>query len=609
MKRLLIIQIFSLLSLLSYAQKLSVESFAVKPNDLTARTQARQDGNGVDCALVKVQLASSGAVFSGNVVGEVKYNTSEYWVYMVQGSKRLKIRLEGYLPLEVNFEDYEVKSLESKTVYIMVVSGITTSQSLEAPRIKTGWIILDSEPTGASVFINDEFVGNTPLTNYKQVYGTYSYRVEHPNYHNSTGTIELKTDKLEKKIELKPAFGSIAITSSVAGANVLLDGTATNKTTPCTLAEVPSGQHTITIQKEKYSPKQQKVTVEDGQTAHLSISLDGRFAQVSITSSEGSQIFCNGKKIGTTKHVENMMEGYYDLEARLDHHKSVTKQIQVIAGQAQEITLNPVPIYGSLDITSTPHDADVTIDGKLYGKTPLTIEQLLEGKHKVIISKRNFVSYNKDVIVHEKEVINVSVKLQDGLVIIVEQNESLATKLNSISENSDVLIIQGHLNAEDWKELGQFCKKRKVKSISFKDYGGSPIINNGTFSGCSELSSITIPNGVTEIKDHAFADCTGLTSITIPNSVTIIGNVFSDCTGLSSIIVERGNTTYDSRDNCNAIIRTKNNMVIAGCKTTVIPNSVTSIGSYAFQGCTGLTSIAIPNSVTEINQGAFQNCI
>ena len=107
----------------------------------------------------------------------------------------------------------------------------------------------------------------------------------------------------------------------------------------------------------------------------------------------------------------------------------------------------------------------------------------------------------------------------------------------------------------------------------------------------------------------AFSGCTSLTSITIGNSVTSIGNdVFSWCTGLASIVVGSGNTKYDSRDNCNAIIETGSNTLILGCKATKIPNSVDSIGLGAFFGCTGLTSITIPNSVTSIGLGAFFGC-
>ena len=129
------------------------------------------------------------------------------------------------------------------------------------------------------------------------------------------------------------------------------------------------------------------------------------------------------------------------------------------------------------------------------------------------------------------------------------------------------------------------------------------------FSDCSGLTSVTIPNGVTCIGDGAFDRCSGLTSVTIPNSVTSIGlGAFVGCSGLTSIVVESGNTYYDSRGNCNAIIETASNTLIAGCKNTVIPNSVTSIGNLAFSGCSSLTSVTIPNSVTSIGNCAFSNC-
>ena len=134
-------------------------------------------------------------------------------------------------------------------------------------------------------------------------------------------------------------------------------------------------------------------------------------------------------------------------------------------------------------------------------------------------------------------------------------------------------------------------------------------IDRYAFRGCSSLTNINIPNSVTSIGDEAFDGCSSLTSINIPNSVTDITNsAFSCCSSLENISVASNNTNYDSRNNCNAIIETATNTLIAGCKNTTIPNSVTSIGAGAFLGRSSLTAINIPNSVTSIQWIAFAEC-
>lgn len=114
---------------------------------------------------------------------------------------------------------------------------------------------------------------------------------------------------------------------------------------------------------------------------------------------------------------------------------------------------------------------------------------------------------------------------------------------------------------------------------------------------------------VTSIDNHAFFHCNRLTSLTIPSTITsITTGAFNGCGGLTSISVDEGNMVYDSRENCNAIIETETNKIIVGCKNSFIPNSVTAIGRYAFNGSIELTSITIPNSVTNIDYDAFSDC-
>ena len=134
-------------------------------------------------------------------------------------------------------------------------------------------------------------------------------------------------------------------------------------------------------------------------------------------------------------------------------------------------------------------------------------------------------------------------------------------------------------------------------------------IGGNAFEGCSGLTGLILPNSVTSIGNAAFVDCSGLTELILPNSVSSIGDIaFTYCSGLEKITVESGNSCYDSRDNCNSIIDTEFNTLIVGCKNSVISNSVTSIGYYAFYGCSGLTELTLPDSVSSIGDGAFICC-
>ncbi len=158
------------------------------------------------------------------------------------------------------------------------------------------------------------------------------------------------------------------------------------------------------------------------------------------------------------------------------------------------------------------------------------------------------------------------------------------------------------------------------------------ITTNGTFSGCSSLTSVTlssslqriansmfqdcsalthidIPATVTTIGQDAFKGCSSLTSIVIPASTTTIYNTaFNNCHSLQSIVVEPENTVYDSRNACNAIIKTETNELVIGCDNTEIPDDVVTIGANAFYGRSQMTTIVLPASVTSIGSTAFMGC-
>ena len=132
------------------------------------------------------------------------------------------------------------------------------------------------------------------------------------------------------------------------------------------------------------------------------------------------------------------------------------------------------------------------------------------------------------------------------------------------------------------------------------------VIGEDAFNQCHNLEQVNLPNGLERIEDFAF-EGTKLRSLDIPASLSYIGNYAIAKSNLTAIKVSGENNTFDSRNNCNAIIKTASNKLVIGCSATWIPSSVTEIADSAFSGVSGLTNITIPSSVKYIGIGAFKN--
>ncbi len=213
----------------------------------------------------------------------------------------------------------------------------------------------------------------------------------------------------------------------------------------------------------------------------------------------------------------------------------------------------------------------------------------------------NPLFYARHIFLNNQEINNLVIP--NTITVINDYTFENCISITSVTIPNSVTIIGPFA----------FSDCSRLTSVSL----GSSVdgIGDGAFFGCVGLSSISIPNSVTYIGFEAFDYCQGLTEVLIPSSVKSIGwCAFSYCS-LTSIIVEEGNSVYDSRDHCNAVIETATNTLMIGCNSTIIPRSVTSIDPYAFTGVSGMTSIFIPSSVTSIDidedyyrSGPFSGC-
>ena len=193
-----------------------------------------------------------------------------------------------------------------------------------------------------------------------------------------------------------------------------------------------------------------------------------------------------------------------------------------------------------------------------------------------------------------------SVVLEDGVLAIGDMAFSGCKNLTSIKLSNTLLFIGS-------------CAFSNCKSLTTIEMPDTVLfLGGGAFRRCANLQSVTLSHKLTRIESFCLESCGNLISLVIPRSVTNLEDGafqsrFDEPTNkrLHSIIVEDKNPKYDSRENCNAIIETKTNTLLFGCANTIIPNSVTTIASYAFQDCLGLKSISIPDGVKSIGTMAF----
>lgn len=173
----------------AFSQELAVKTFRVITSDLSAQTQSRKDLNDKNCALIKVGVGLQNVQFEGNIVGNVVNKTGEYWVYMPQGSRMLKIKHPDYSPIMVTFANYGIEKLESNRTYQLTMNSSNSSQTLQQQTLTIKY-----SPSSAMVLIDSKLVkGSNGIVKTVLPIGQHSYMVVSDGYESEEGTVKLKS--------------------------------------------------------------------------------------------------------------------------------------------------------------------------------------------------------------------------------------------------------------------------------------------------------------------------------------------------------------------------------------------------------------------------------
>ena len=439
----------ALMGVLSAEADMRVKSFNVLEMDLDARVKEPiiDKKTNLKCPIVKIVTTADGFYFDIGAMGApekvvYKKEMGEVWVYLPVKTAKLKISHPKYGQITTDTKDgyfwFPNARLQSATCYRMELEvNRGTIEVDDEDQVKTGYVIINSEPEGADVYIGIddnslECVGQTPFQK-KYQYGRYSFSLRKNMYHSIQSFFDLNESRIQTTIALEPAFGKMHVTSTPPGARVTIEGIDGDFTTPFTSGNLASGDYKVRLFLDKYSPSTSTVTIADGQTAELAVAMAVNFAPLTINSLPGAQISINGSVAGTGSVTQELGEGIYDISVTLKSHREAKKQVEVVANQPQTITLNPTPIYGSLAIMTTPYDADVTIGGKNYGKTPIDINQLLVGEYDVVLSKPGCATVTKHVTIAEKQIANIEAALPQGRRVNFSGTDGATLKIDGVA--------------------------------------------------------------------------------------------------------------------------------------------------------------------------------
>ena len=374
----------------------------------------RKDSSRNACARVKIQFANMSRAEVDALVLQFRSNTDiarqeiGYYdnILILEMTARPDTRFYVQSP-EYGQSNEVTLNLEGNCEYEM-----------EARLNQSFSIIVDSNAAGADVYIDGIKKAKTDA-NYRAtikevVIGEHTLKLSY-NGISAEQKIVVNGDNISFRISvntaaLKPQY--VVFNVEPTNTVVTIDGQIYTAEDGVVVAYLEGGNHTFKAEARGYHPQSGNFTVA-GAKIERTITLKGDYANVTIKADSGADIYVNDKKMGTTSWSGRLNSGLYLFEARKSGYRTQSLSQQISSDNPQQSYTLPAltPIYGSADITSSPAMADITIDGKSVGRTPLQLDNLLVGTHTVKISKSGYTDNTQTITISEGKTATVTATL------------------------------------------------------------------------------------------------------------------------------------------------------------------------------------------------------
>ena len=322
------------------AQELTVKSFMLAENDISAQTQPRKDLNDRNCALVKVQFVGAISEVEGNVVKPLMKHGNETWVYMPQGSRQLKLLTQSYLPVMVTFADYGVEKLESNRTYVLI---LVKPSSLNEPVDAGGnFYAISVQPRNAVVTIDgiQQNVSSDGEYSAMLPYGTHTYKVEAGGYISKSGSFSVSSgDMAPISVSLVSALATVSVTCPTPAVSLYVDKKSVGNA-PWS-GSLKEGMHLVEVKKNGYHSQQKTIQLSQQQKFDVVFGeLVAILGNLSVNYKPfGADVYVDGKKLGQSPRVFNgLLIGNHQVEVRKDGYTTDKKSVTISEGQTMSIS-------------------------------------------------------------------------------------------------------------------------------------------------------------------------------------------------------------------------------------------------------------------------------
>lgn len=269
-----------------------------------------------------------------------------------------------------------------------------------------GTLEVQSTPAGAAVYIDNAFVGQTPLTR-QLADGAYDIKVIHEGYQTFARRIAIeKKETAELRAKLSKEYGSLHITSTPSNAIVFLDGARQGQLTPLEI-KVSPGRYYVKVVKDKFYTYDEEVFVNQGKTMTIDANLVRQVGRIVLeTIPAGAEAYIGGDLIGTTPLTQDKPVGTYVITIKKKGFREKVIEAVIAPDETLKINEEMIEKSGALKITTSPPGAEVHINDAYQGETPLRIE-LKPGAYQIVIQKQSHRALSEEIVVEDNTTKNI----------------------------------------------------------------------------------------------------------------------------------------------------------------------------------------------------------